>query len=77
MWLSLVAATLVSWRFGRGFLIHDRREAGIAILVIAFIKIRYVILDFMEIRRAPLPMRIGAEIWVVAVCTATVLLYTA
>jgi len=49
----------------------------LAILVIAFIKIRYVILDFMEIRRAPLPMRIAAEIWVVAVCTATVLLYTA
>jgi hypothetical protein len=77
VWLSLVAATVVSWRFGQGFLIHDRHEAGIAILVIAFIKIRYVILDFMEIRRAPLAMRIGAEIWVVAVCTALLLLYTA
>jgi hypothetical protein len=77
VWLSLVAATLVSWRFGQGFLIHGLREAGIAILVIAFIKIRYVILDFMEIRRAPLPMRIAAEIWVVAVCTTMVLLYDA
>jgi len=77
VWLSLVAATVLSWRFGQGFLIHDRHAAGIAILVIAFIKIRYVILDFMEIRRAPLAMRIGAEIWVVAVCAALLFLYTA
>lgn len=67
----------MSWYLGHGFLIRNLRAAGIAILVIAFIKIRYVILDFMEIRRAPLPMRIGAEIWVVAVATAIVLLYGA
>lgn len=67
----------MSWCLGHGFLIRGLREAGIAILVIAFVKIRYVILDFMEIRGAPLPMRIGAEIWVVVVSTALVLLYCA
>jgi hypothetical protein len=34
-------------------------------------------LDFMEIRGAPLPMRIGAEIWVGSVCATLVYLYAA
>jgi hypothetical protein len=67
----------MSWRLGHGFLIRDLREASIVILVIAFIKIRYVMLDFMEIRGAPLPMRIGAEIWVGSVCATLVYLYAA
>ena len=43
---------------------RDARMAGSAILVIAFIKVRFVILDFMELRHAPRMLRSIAELWV-------------
>ncbi len=69
-------ATLVSWGFGHGRHI-DPHTAGIAVIVIAFVKIRYVILDFMELRTAPIGMRVAAEAWCIVVCSALVLLYAA
>ncbi len=71
-----MAATLISWGFGHGERI-DPRAAGIAVIVIAFIKIRYVILDFMELRTAPLGMRMAGEAWCIVVCSTLVLLYGA
>jgi len=60
VWLALVAATLISWGFGHGRRM-DPRAAGVAVIIIAFLKIRYVLLDFMELRSAPLGMRVAAE----------------
>ena len=74
IWLLLVAATALSWEIGHGVGITDMRLAGSAIVVIAFIKVRFVILDFMEIRTAPLFMRATAEGWLVTVCTILVVL---
>ena len=71
-----MAATLISWGFGHGRGINPQ-AAGIAVIVIAFVKIRYVILDFMELRTAPLGMRIAAEVWCILVCATLVLLYAA
>jgi len=71
-----VAATLISWGFGHGWG-TDLQAAGIAVIVIAFVKIRYVILDFMELRSAPLGMRVAAEAWCILVCATLVLLYGA
>ena len=71
-----MAATLISWGFGHGRRI-DTRTAGIAVIVIAFVKIRYVILDFMELRTAALGLRVAAEAWCIVVCTTLVLLYGA
>ena len=70
-----MGATLLSWAFGHGRV--DPRAAGIAVIVIAFVKIRYVILDFMELRTAPLGMRVAAEAWCIVVCSTLVLLYGA
>lgn len=75
VWLLLVAATVLSWEVGHGFADGDPRYAQAAVIVVAFIKVRYVILDFMEIRDAPLPVRCVAEAWVVAVCAALIGLY--
>ena len=54
-WLILIAATLVSFAVGA------EHGAGSAIVVvvlgIAAIKVRLVGLDFMELRRAPIPLR--------------------
>jgi len=78
IWLVLVCATAISLEIGHGGGgVFARRYAGAAIIVVAFVKVRFVILDFMEIRHAPLPMRIIAEGWVIVVCTALVTLFLA
>ena len=75
VWFGLVAATILSWEMGHGIGLTDARQAGAAIIVVAFLKVRFVILDFMEVRHAPLLMRLIAEIWVVVVCAALVTLF--
>ncbi len=75
VWFLLVAATAISWEMGHGVGFKDLHHASTAIIVIAFIKVRYVILDFMEIRHAPIWMRAVGVAWVVVVCTVLVVLY--
>jgi hypothetical protein len=75
VWAALVTATLLSFSLGHWLGFHDRRYASTAIIVIAFIKIRFVILDFMEIRNAPYIMRIVAELWTAFVATALTVIY--
>jgi hypothetical protein len=55
VWFVLVVATIVSWAVGS----EHEIGSGIAVLVLAVaaIKIRFVGLDFMELRRAPLLLR--------------------
>ncbi len=69
----LVGSTCVSLWIRHDMGLRDPRVAGSAILVLAFIKVRFVILDFMELRRAPRALRITAEIWV---SSMTILLMT-
>ena len=71
----LAGATLLSWGMGHGAGFGDIRNASTSIIVLALIKIRYVILEFMELRHAPLLVRIVAEAWVAVVCLALVVLY--
>ncbi len=59
VWLALVSATMFSWWLGTG---HGRSTGGhqlasSAIIVIAFIKVRFIGMYFMELRRAPLWLR--------------------
>lgn len=62
--LGLVAATCVSWEFFQGLANADFPSlGGIAVLLIAFVKTRFILLDFMELRHALLPMRLFAEAW--------------
>jgi len=78
IWFGLVAATVLSWEFGHGFGLDDYpRLSTVAILMIAFVKVRYVVLDFMEIRAAPRPLRLLLEAWTIVVCVALVALYLA
>jgi len=75
MWVALIVATLVSWTLGQSDWLGSTRRTSIAILIIAFLKIRYVILDFMELREAPLIMRMVAEAWVLIVCATIIAFY--
>jgi hypothetical protein len=75
VWAGLVLASLVSFWLGtdHGFSGADGRRAGTAIvLAIAFVKIRFIGLDFMELRHAPLALRLAFEGWCLIVGCAVV-----
>jgi hypothetical protein len=70
VWLILVLATGVSWWTGvneRRNIVQDVTFVSALILLIAFVKIRFVLLYFMELRRSPLLLRMLFEAWVVIV----------
>ncbi len=73
VWLLLVLATLFSWESAQ--VGQDHRLATSIVLVIAFIKARFVGLEFMELREAPLPLRLIFEAWVILACAALLILY--
>ena len=75
IWLLLTGATMLSWEMGHGAGFSDVRYASSSIIVLALIKIRYVMLEFMELRNAPVRVRVVAEVWVVVVCSTLLVLY--
>jgi hypothetical protein len=75
VYLLLVGATALSWSVGHGMGVADLRMANAAIVVVAFVKVRYVVREFMETRHAPPVLRILAEAWPIGVCLALVALY--
>jgi len=64
VWAVLVVATLVSWAVG------SEHGAGsliaIVVLGVAMAKVRFVGLDFMELRHAPLLLRAMFEFYCIA-----------
>ena len=75
-WLVLIGATALSWQFGHGLAFGTQVHYGtVAVLVIAFLKVRVVYLDFMELRHAPLPLRLVFEAWTVIVAGVVIWLY--
>ena len=76
VWSGLILATGLSWQFGHGFGFGEKVHlATAAILIVTFLKIRFVFLDFMELRRAPFPLRLAFEIWAVLACVLLIGLY--
>jgi hypothetical protein len=75
VWFALVAATFISWELGHGVGFQSSRLASCAVIAIAFLKARYVIMDFMEIRHAPRYMRLIGEIWPIAICLILIALF--
>jgi heme/copper-type cytochrome/quinol oxidase subunit 4 len=76
VWLVLIAATLISWKVGTDHGVHAHL-ATIIVLLVAFIKVRFVGLYFMELREAPLPLRAIFEGYCIVVCTTLVIMYLA
>ena len=77
IWLLLVAATGLSWWMGSdgGGPETDFRLVSTALIAVAFIKVRFVLRYFMEVRTAALPLKLIADAWVVLVCGAVLVLY--
>jgi hypothetical protein len=59
VWLILVAATAFSWILGteHGLGSDAQQLASVAILAVAFIKVRFIGLYFMELRESPVALR--------------------
>ena len=72
-WLVLLVATGITWYLG------EVGAAGtgaiVAMLLIAFVKGRLVILDFMELRGAPKLWRILLEGWMILVGSLILIAY--
>ena len=73
VWLGLMAATVITtWGLSKDAFSPVVTVVGT--FVIAALKVRYVILDFMELRHAPRVVRIAFETWPVVV-TAVILVF--
>lgn len=80
VWAGLMLATLASWWLG----IHEGDEPGdgasagtAAVLVVTFVKVRFIAQHFMEVRDAPLALKVILDAYVILVCTTLVILYIA
>jgi len=78
VWIVLVGLTVVSWALAPG------RAAGsvgpsvpitVAVLVMALIKSRLIIGEFMEVRTAPAWLRAGTDAWLVVMFGAILAIY--
>lgn len=78
VWIFLIAATVVSWLLGTDHsFINSHTTASVIILLVAFVKVRFIGLYFMELKDAPLPLRLILEGWCLIVCGLVVGLYLA
>jgi hypothetical protein len=78
VWVALVLATVLSWTIR-----FEDADGGptaqalttLAILGVAFVKIHYVGMDFMELRHAPLALRLCFHVWAVGLIGLLVTIY--
>lgn len=78
-WLFLMLATSLSWWLGQDHafssgISSDYRIVSNGLILIAFIKVRIVIRYFMEVREAPLALKLVCDGWIVLVCGAIIYL---
>ena len=66
VWLGLMALTcFTTWGLSKD--LFSPAVAVVGIFLIAAVKVSYVMLDFMELRYAPLPVRVAFQAWPVVV----------
>jgi len=66
VWLGLMVLTCVT-TWGLSMNLFSPSVAVIGVFTIAAVKVSYVILDFMELRDAPLAVRFAFQAWPVVV----------
>jgi hypothetical protein len=67
-WAILVGLTLLSFESASGFAFLSDPAVSITLIIgIAMLKVRIVILNFMEVAHAPLVLRLPLETWVIAI----------
>lgn len=71
VWIVLLAVTLGSWMLGGS---SGAFAATAAVLALSFFKVRLIVTHFMEVREAPLGLRLACDAWIVV--TLAALLWT-
>lgn len=77
-WLVLAGLTGISWFTGNEYAIvsvESYKYITMGLLVLAFFKIRLVVMYFMEIGNAPIPLKAIFEVWIAGVCAVMIILY--
>ena len=77
VWGGLIAITAFSYWLGTNQGTSDHKVATVALMAVAFTKVRFVGMYFMELRGAPLPLKLLFQGWCVVVCCAVLTLYLA
>lgn len=78
VWCLLVLLTAVSWWLGDGYRpdnVAAYKFIAIGLFILAFFKIRLIMMNFMELATAPILLRSIFETWVIVVCTVIIWLY--
>ena len=79
VWLVLILATLLTWSLGGSHHVPGTGGgpslAGFSILLIAFIKIRFIGMYFMELRHAPVVLRVVFEAYCILTCGVLVVIF--
>jgi hypothetical protein len=72
-WLTLLVLTVFSFESAWGVGWLREGSAGLVFVIgVAMLKVRIVIMNFMEVRHAPVVLRAPLEIWVVALAAGIV-----
>ena len=65
IWALLIGATLLSVETASGLFAKGPAKAiAVVVIIVAFIKVRFVGLEFMELRHSPRVARLAFEAWV-------------
>jgi hypothetical protein len=78
VWLFLSGLTVLTWWLGSERGVTSAQTGALltyGVLLIAFIKTRLVIRNFMEVRSAPLWLQLACDGWLVLLFAMLVLLY--
>lgn len=78
IWLFLAMLTCISWLLADNFSVHingTHRWITATLILLAFFKVRLVIIHFMELGLAPISLRCLFEVWGVVVCISVLVLY--
>lgn len=75
IWLLLLILTGISLEAMPIFDWVSTAQIGSTALIISFFKSRLILLEYMEIRSAPLAMRLIAEAWCIFMCLILLILY--
>jgi heme/copper-type cytochrome/quinol oxidase subunit 4 len=74
VWAALILATCAStWLLSKNSVTPEVATAGI--MLVAAVKVRFVIRHFMEVRRAPPALRFVCDGWLLAVTVLIVTVY--
>lgn len=71
VWIVLAALTLASWVMGNKYAAIPGEYylyLSLAMILLAFFKVRLVVMNFMEVAHGPLPLRLVFEAWLL-ICT--------